>query len=245
MAIDANQTVRDLVRGNPSTVGVFESIGIDYCCGGGKSLRDACRAAGVALDRVMAQLEEALKVAPIVEDCHWLTCALPELTGHIVRTHHDYSRRQLQLLVGLAAKVRTRHGATRPELAKLNELTDALELELSTHMLKEENFLFPTFERLQQAAEKGHGIDPHAAEALLKPIRHMMEDHDDAGELLRAIRSVTNGFELPPGACTTFQALYNGLKEHEADLHRHIHLENNILFPRALEMARSRATKVA
>jgi regulator of cell morphogenesis and NO signaling len=245
MAIDTNQTVCDLVRGNPSTVGIFESIGIDYCCGGGKSLAEACSASGLSVEQVAAQLEEALNIPPIAEDCHWLTCPLPELTDHIIEKHHAFSRRQLPVLIALAAKVNMRHGANRPELAKLHELVDALARELSTHMMKEENILFPIFRRLQETADHGYSFDGQTAEGLLRPIQHMMEDHDDAGKLLRAIRNVTNGFEIPAGACTSFQVLYGGLKEHEADLHRHIHLENNILFPRALEMARSRWHKVA
>lgn len=245
MAIDVNQTVRNLVRGNPSTVGVLESVGIDYCCGGAKSLADACNTAGLQLNKVVEQLEEALKLPPISEDCQWLTCSLTELIDHIVQKHHGYSRKQIPVLLGLTTKVNARHGANRPELAKLQELVEALGRELTAHFVKEENILFPTFQRMQETADSGYGLDPHAAEALLMPIRHMMEDHDDAGELLRAMRSVTHGFELPGGACTSFQVLYEGLKEHEADLHRHIHLENNILFPRALEMARSRSNKVA
>ena len=112
-------------------------------------------------------------------------------------------------------------------------------------MAKEENILFPIFRRIQQNVDAGYSLEARTAEGLLMPIRHMMEDHDDAGELLRAIHSLTNGFELPAGACTSFHVLYGGLKEHEADLHRHIHLENDILFPRALEMARSRSNNVA
>jgi regulator of cell morphogenesis and NO signaling len=245
MAIDVNQTVGDLVRGNPSTVGIFESIGIDYCCGGGKSLSAACAAAGLSLDQVVGHLEEALNVPPIAEDCHWLTCPLKDLIDHITEKHHAYSWRQMPVLLALAAKVNMRHGTNRPELAKLHELADALARELTTHMLKEENVLFPAFRRMQEAADTGHGLNANVADALLRPVRHMTEDHDDAGELLRAMRAVTNGFELPAGACTSFQALYGGLKEHEADLHRHIHLENNILFPRALEMARSSSSIVA
>lgn len=244
MVIDVQRSVGDLVRGHPSTVGIFESIGIDYCCGGSRSLVEACDKAGLPLRDVVQQLEDALNVPPIAEDCHWLTCPLNELTGHIVRVHHAYTRRQLPVLTALAAKVNLRHGEHRAELAKLYELVDALGRELSAHMLREENVLFPTLERMQSAVTAGYGLDSHTAEVLLRPIRHMMEDHDDAGELLRAIRAVTNSFDTGDAACISMQALYAGLKEHEADLHRHIHLENNILFPRALEMARS-AVRVA
>jgi regulator of cell morphogenesis and NO signaling len=197
------------------------------------------------MESVIEQLEQALRLPPIQEDCHWLTCPLTELANHIVETHHEYSRAQLPVLTALAAKVNMRHGATKPELARLQELVGALAEELTGHMVKEEQVLFPIFRRMQANADAGYGMDPVTAEALLNPIRRMMEEHDDAGELLRAIRSVTNNYQPPNGACTSFQTLYAGLKQHEEDLHRHVHLENNILFPRALEMARSRAGKVA
>lgn len=245
MAINTQQTVRDLVRSNPAAVGVLESFGIDYCCGGNKSLSEACRVASLPLDAIVEQLEEALRLPPIQEDCHWLTCPLTELADHIVETHHEYSRKQLPVLTALAAKVNMRHGANKPELARLQELVDALAQELTSHMIKEEQVLFPIFRRIQANGDAGYGMDLAIAEGLLHPIRRMMEEHDDAGELLRAIRSVTNVFQPPNGACTSFQTLYAGLKQHEEDLHRHVHLENNILFPRALEMARSRAGKIA
>src|SRR5579884_161379 len=245
MAIDTQQTVRDLVRSNPAAVGVLESFGIDYCCGGNKSLSEACQGVSFPLEMIVRQLEEALRLPPIQEDCHWLTCPLTELANHIVETHHEYSRKQLPVLTALAAKVNMRHGANKPELARLQELVIALGQELTAHMVKEEQVLFPLFQRMQDNADAGYPLDPAIAEGLLYPVRRMMEEHDDAGELLRVIRSVTNDFQPPKGACTSFQTLYAELKQHEEDLHWHVHLENNILFPRALEMARSRAGKVA
>ena len=221
MVIDTQQTVRDLVRNNPSAVGVLESLGIDYCCGGNKSLSEACRVASLPLETIIKQLEEALRLPPIQEDCHWLTSPLTELADHIVETHHEYSRMQLPVLTALAAKVNLRHGANKPELARLQELVDALAQELTSHMLKEEQVLFPLFRRMQANADAGCPLDPAIAEGLLYPVRRMMEEHDDAGELLRAIRSVTNDYQLPNGACTSFQTLYAGLKQHEEDLHRH------------------------
>ena len=126
MSLDAQQTVRNLVRHHPATVGIFEALGIDYCCGGNNSLAQACEAVRVPLDNVIAQLEEALRIPPIQEDCHWLTCPLTELADHIVGTHHKYTRKQMPVLAALAAKVNMRHGANRPELARLQELVSAV-----------------------------------------------------------------------------------------------------------------------
>ncbi|MBV9264945.1 MAG: DUF542 domain-containing protein, partial [Acidobacteriaceae bacterium] len=174
MPLDAQQTVRDLVRNNPAAVGVLESFGIDYCCGGNKPLFEACESRGLSLQDVITQLEEALRLPPIEEDCRWLTCPLNDLSDHVIATHHEYSRRQLPVLSTLAAKVNMRHGAGRPELAKLQELIEALGQELTAHMLKEEEFLFPAFRRIQAAADNGYGLHPSSAEGLLHPIRHMM-----------------------------------------------------------------------
>jgi regulator of cell morphogenesis and NO signaling len=233
-----------LARSNPAAVGVFESFGIDYCCGGNKSLSEACLSAGLSLNEVITQVEDSFRLSPIEEDCRWLTCPLSELADHIVEKHHAYSRKQLPVLVALGTKVRSRHGENRPELARLLEFIQAIEQELTIHMFKEERVLFPLI-RQMETVEGAYIADPHSVDMLLNPIRRMMEDHDDAGALLRAIRSITNDYQSPNNGCASFQALYAGLKEHEEDLHRHIHLENNILFPRALEMARSKACKIS
>jgi regulator of cell morphogenesis and NO signaling len=236
-------TVGQIVRNNPAAVGLFETLGIDFCCGGQRSLAEACERVNKPVDQVIADLEASLQLPPIEEDCHWLTCSLTELADHIVSRHHEYVRRELPVLRSLAARVASKHGVARPEVIELGTLLEAVDSELSPHLLKEEAVLFPAFRQMELA---GEGATRRACfPALINPIRHMMEDHDDAGELLRRIRTITNQYALPTNACMTYQALYRGLKEFEEDLHRHIHLENNILFPRALEFEKSHREKVA
>lgn len=239
MAITAEQTVRDVVRNNPGAVGVFEALGIDYCCGGNKPIGAACESKGLAVGEVLAELEEALRVPALRDDCHWLTCSLTELTDHIVATHHAYSRRELPLLRSLACKINHRHGGAHADYQRLEDLVTALETELNLHMLKEEEALFPMLRRMQANADAGNPLHSQLTETLLWPVRQMMQEHDDAGQILKAIRKVSHDFQAPENGCTTVQAFYAGLKRHEEDLHRHIHLENNVLFPRALEMARA------
>jgi regulator of cell morphogenesis and NO signaling len=235
-SIDTAQTVRAIVQEHPAAVPVFEALGIDYCCGGGKSLEEACKKRNIPLDRVLTDLAHALVPRPSEEDGHWMTCSLGKLADHIVEEHHDYSRRELNRLTALAEKVFLRHGDRHLQLGRIRELVNAMANEMSTHMLKEEQVLFPRLKTIEEAATNGQTPPPAFFGALINPIRHMMADHDDTGELLRSLRSLTNDYQPPAGACMSFQALYQGLADLERDLHQHIHLENNILFPRALEV---------
>jgi regulator of cell morphogenesis and NO signaling len=245
MTLDATQTVREIVRNNPAAVGVFETAGIDYCCGGGRSLGEACEKANLPLDQFLAKLSESLRVPPIKEDCHWLTCPLSELADHIVEVHHAYVRRELPVLAALAEKVNLRHGHKYPKLGQLRDLVESLQQELFAHLTKEERVLFPALKSMEEQASQGMSFIPAFFGDLINPIRHMMEEHDDAGELLKGIRAATNNYQAPEDACFSFQTLYNGLKAFEQDLHRHIHLENNILFPRSLEFEKGRSGKAA
>lgn len=241
MSFTETDTVGQIARNNPAAVGVFEMLGIDFCCGGQRSLAEACERVNRSVNQVLMELEASLQLPPIREDCRWLTCSLTELADHIVARHHEYVRRELPVLQLLAARVANKHGAAKPELIGLCTLLEAVEAELLPHLIKEEAVLFPAFRQMDLTGEGA--TPPVCFPALIDPIRHMMEDHDDAGELLRNIRSVTNQYALPASACASFQALYRGLKAFEEDLHRHIHLENNILFPRALEFEKGHREK--
>ena len=244
MTFDLTHTVRSIVRNNLAAVGVFESLHIDYCCKGNKTLEEACRDLQLSPKMVLAELEETLRRPLIPEDCHWLTCPLNELGDHIVNAHHVFTRGEMPVLAAMAEKVDARHGHTNPELAKLSELVEMLKSDLLAHMFKEEQVLFPALKALVASASQSGGMAGHFGDLLI-PIRQMMEEHDNAGELLKSIRSITRNYEAPEVACTTFRALYAALKQMEQDLHRHIHLENNILFPRALELEKALAPKVA
>ncbi|MGA8599009.1 MAG: iron-sulfur cluster repair di-iron protein [Bryobacteraceae bacterium] len=230
MVIETTQTVREIVQQHPAAVRVFEALGIDYCCGGRKSLEDACRKGQVPLEKVLSDLADALPAHPTKEDSHWMTASLGELADYIVEQHHTYARRELTRLTALAEKVFLRHGNMHPELGRVRDLVNAMADEMFTHMFKEEEVLFPQLKAVEGAER---------IESLIYPMRRMMEDHDDTGELLRNIRLLTSDYQPPVGACMSFQALYHGLSDLERDLHRHIHLENNILVPRAVEFGRT------
>jgi regulator of cell morphogenesis and NO signaling len=228
-----NRTVRELASATPGVARVFERFGIDYCCGGERSLAQACSAAKVNLREV----EEAFKKPqPPSGDCDWQEATLAELVKHIVAKHHEYVRQEIQRMIPLFAKVAGAHGKKHPELEKIQSSFQALAEELTTHTMKEERMLFPYIAQLELATNSGARPTASLFGTVKNPVRVMMMEHDSAGELLRKMREVSKNYALPADACLSFQMLYRALEEFEADLHQHIHLENNILFPRAIEL---------
>jgi len=232
------QTVREIALEQPSAIRVFEKFGIDYCCGGRKPLADACIAGNLEVDTVIAALEAAAKT-PDLEGENWASKSLESLITHIVTTHHAYVKRELPRLAILAEKVVNRHGATMSELPIIAAVLAQLDEELTQHLAKEESVLFPYIADLERAIAIG-AAKPHSCfGTVANPIAMMTKEHDGAGTLLAEIRRLSHNFTTPESACPTFHAYYDGLKEFERDLHQHIHLENNILFPRAIEFEQS------
>jgi regulator of cell morphogenesis and NO signaling len=235
MKPDLNQTVREIAIEHPGTVRVFEALGIDYCCGGKRGLQDACERAGVPVERAL-DLLAAVKENPPLDAANWGGASTHELIGEIVGRHHSYARSETPRLLTMLGKVVSRHGQAHPELASIQNLFGALTEELSAHMLKEENILFPYLDRMASAVAQGAAAPPASFGSVEMPISRMLADHEDAGELLAKIRALSAEYQAPDSACPTYRALYHGLEEFERDLHHHVHLENNILFPRALHM---------
>jgi regulator of cell morphogenesis and NO signaling len=230
-----SQTVREIALQQPSSIRVFEAFGIDYCCGGRKPLDQACQVGNLEVDAVLAALEKAA-ASPAESVTDWAHAPLATLAQHIVATHHAYVKRELPRLALLADKVVRRHGDTTPELAVMQTTLAQLDEDLSQHLLKEEVVLFPYIGKLELALESG-SPKPHGCfGTVANPIAMMTQEHDAAGSLLADLRSLSHNFTTPPGACPTYHAYFDGLREFEQDLHQHIHLENNILFPRSIQM---------
>ena len=234
MSIDTMKTVREVAVEFPGATRIFEKLGIDYCCGGGKALDEACLAAGVSADDVIALLEEAGSTAAEARD--WKIAPLSELVAHIVTRHHGFTREELVRVSNLLAKVCSVHGENHPELHRLHTVFQELKHELTSHMLKEEQVLFPYIENLETAVRRGEPVPTPFFGTVRNPVRMMMQEHDDAGQALRDLREVSSNYQVPADGCITFRTLYQALEEFERDLHQHIHLENNILFPRAAEL---------
>jgi regulator of cell morphogenesis and NO signaling len=238
MTLNSNQTVREIAINNPQTVRIFESLGIDYCCGGKRPLREACELAKVPLERAIELLAAVELQSGSLEERSWSGASLAELTGHIVQRYHRSVREESPRLALLLEKVVNRHGGAHPELRSIQDLFGALSHELFAHMLKEEQVLFPYLQKMEAAAS-GAGVRPEACFGSVEfPIARMLADHDDAGELLARMRELSGQYQAPQEACPSYRGLYHGLQEFERDLHQHIHLENNILFPRAVEIER-------
>jgi regulator of cell morphogenesis and NO signaling len=233
MQLQENRTVRELVSANPGAARIFEKFGIDYCCGGERSLADACSAAKVTMEEVTQALErpQAMNL-----DRDWQKASLGELASYIVEKHHGFTRQEIQRLVPLIAKVVNVHRANHIELEQIQMLFRGLAQEMTMHMIKEEHMLFPYIEQLEIAVNRGCQVAPPMFGTVQNPVRMMMMEHDSAGQALRAMREATHNYELPADACMSYKMLYNALQEFEVDPHQHIHLENNILFPRAIEL---------
>lgn len=234
----ATKTVREIALDQPSSIRVFEKLGIDYCCGGRRPLAEACSASQLEMDAVLAALEAA-EATPVPCNEDWTRQTFESLIAHIVSAHHAYVLRELPRLAALAQKVVARHGARLPELPLIETLLAELDGELRQHLAKEEQVLFPYLVELERAITNGVAKPHGCFGTVASPIAMMMREHDAAGEIVAEIRRLSHGFAPPADSCPTFRAFYDGLKEFELDLHQHIHLENNILFPRALELETS------
>lgn len=231
----ATQTVRQIALEQPTSIRVFERYGIDYCCGGRKPLSEACAARSLEVDAVIAALEDAAS-HPGKPAENGSEKSLSGLCAHIVVVHHAYVKRELPRLTALAAKVVNRHGETHLELPVIQATLARLAEELTQHLAKEEMVLFPYISKLEQAQAAGGPKPQGCFGTVSNPIAMMTQEHDDAGLLLEVIRSKSANYTPPEEACPTYRAFYDGMREFEQDLHRHIHLENNILFPRAIEL---------
>ena len=224
----------DIVAAQPALARVFERLGLDYCCGGKQTLAAACSRRQLDPQTVAVMLEvaaEAVRSGPAEVDAARLT--LTALADHIEQTHHTYLKAELPRLTEMAERVALKHGWRDARLAEVHEGIAALTEEMFAHMHKEETVLFPIIRQLEAG-------DRHAGShcgSLANPIRQMEAEHESAGGLTARLRELTDAFTPTPESCNTHRALLAGLAEFESDLHRHVHKENNILFPRALALA--------
>jgi regulator of cell morphogenesis and NO signaling len=232
MTLTATKTVRELAVEVPNATRVFEKLGIDYCCGGDRPLEEACASANVAPDDVLRALEQGSEASASVTNCDWNTAPLGELVDHIVNKHHAFVKSETPRLQALIAKVAGVHGKNHPELERVEVAFSELANELGAHLMKEEQVLFPYVKQMAG----GSGCGPSCFGTVQNPIRVMMTEHDDAGETLREMRRLTSDYSIPADACTSYATLCRALVDFEQDLHQHIHLENNILFPRAIAL---------
>lgn len=227
--INADTTVAQLVIEQPALTRIFDKLGIDYCCGGKKPLREACETRGLDPDTVVQTLNAFAAAGGAEADgTDWSRAGLAELCDHIGQTHHRYLAEELPRLGQLVNKVSRVHGGRHPHLHQVKEVFTELSEELLTHTQEEDANVFPLIRELEAGAEP-------APETVAALIEQMEADHDETGDALAMLRELTDGYTIPVDACGSYRAMLSGLEELERDTHQHIHKENNILFPRAIE----------
>jgi len=231
MIITADKTIAEIVTENIRAADVFKKYGIDFCCGGGVSLQETCDKKELNYHLMVRELEEIEKVTR--HSYKYNKWDLSFLIDHIVNIHHTYVIDAIFVIYQYANKVAKVHGKTHKEVVEINDLFLEVANELTSHLEKEEEVLFPYIKKLVNAEKEGIKLDiPHFG-SVENPIRIMEEEHEMAGDIFKRIAVLSNNYTPPKDACNTFKALYSKLQEFEEDLHQHIHLENNILHPKA------------
>lgn len=232
--------IGELVREDYRTAEVLSRWKLDYCCGGKRNLEDACNREGANVEEVTRALELVL-AQPAGRTMDYNSWTTPFLIDHIEQVHHQYVRKSLPVLVATAQKVALRHGKEYPYLETVFLEVKALSQELESHLTKEENILFPYIRQLVIAQARGQKVLKPPFGTVNNPIQMMESEHTDAGDSFSHIRTLTGDLVPPEAACTSWRVLYAQLLEFEADLHTHIHLENNLLFPRAIQLEKEMA----
>lgn len=222
------RTVGELVAERPGRSRVFQTFGIDFCCQGARTLREACERKNVALEAVVEQLEAEAAEKP-GPDRNPAELPPDKLAEYIITVHHAFLRRELPRLHAMSVKVANVHGGHTPALIEMCNVFLRMEDELFLHLEKEEEVLFPAIAAMCRGEQPAGPLD--------NPIACMMHEHEEAGEALARLRELSHGFVPPPDACNTYRALFAGLRDLEEDTHRHIHLENSVLFPAAKKLA--------
>ena len=223
------KTVAQIVTENIKTSDVFKKNGIDFCCGGDADIALVCEQKGLDFSVIETEIEAALKTKNSGHDFD--SWKLDFLVDYIINTHHVYVKDNSDLLLEYTEKVASVHGQLHPEVIRVNELSKALIADLKSHLEKEEHILFPYVKHLIEIESRGEKVSNPGIQS---PISVMQKEHDVAGDVIKEIAILSNNFQVPEGACNTYIAMYAKLEEFQNDLFQHIHLENNILFPKAI-----------
>lgn len=234
MSTTEEKTIGQFVKDDYRTAQVFQQHGLDFCCGGNRTIKEACKKKDLNPDEIFRDLEQ-IKTSGIKED-NYSQWSLDFLVDYIVNNHHKFTRNKLPEIGKYAKKVAKVHGERHEELNEIYYEFTMLHTEIFNHLDKEERILFPYIKELVEADKNDKKPKvPEFGEAA-NPIAMMEDEHDEAGDSMAKIRKLSNDFTPPPDACTTYRLLYQNLEGFEKDLHKHVHLENNILFPKALEL---------
>ncbi len=226
------KTVGEFVAEDYRTAKVFEKYGIDFCCGGKVPLAAACREKGVDLAGISREIEEATS-EPVERSQNFASWGLPFLSDYIINTHHGYLKENTAQIAVYADKIAEVHGSRHPEVVEIAGIFARIATDMAAHLREEEEVLFPAIKRIDAAGKDGTAPEAKDMEALKACLVKLNHEHDEIGEAVHTIRHLAKGYAIPADVCNTFAVTYRMLKEFEDDLHKHVHLENNILFPKA------------
>lgn len=236
---ESDETLGEIAIQDLRKAQIFKKYGLDFCCGGKKTVKEACAEKGIDPVKVEQELKQTDKMVSTARPLPYNEWNLDFLADYIVNTHHAYIRKTLPDLCAYAEKVMHVHSGRHPELKKINELIEATANELSSHMAKEEQILFPYIKNLVVSQNNNEKLAASRFAGIQNPIQMMEQEHELVGNYLHKARGLANNYQLPQDACATYSLLYRLMDEFEEDLHLHIHLENNILFPKAIKMEKT------
>lgn len=229
------ETIGEIVTKDYRKAQVFKRYGIDFCCGGKKTIAEVCEKKGIETAELEKELE-GISEEPYSSENDYLKWDLKFLVDYIINTHHQYVKDNTAFIKELADKVARVHGDQHPEAIRVADIFGQVANDLLLHLRKEEKILFPFIKELVNAEANGAAMEESAFGDVTNPIQMMEAEHEQAGEALQTIREITQNFTLPADACNSYMILYKKLDEYENDLHRHVHLENNVLFPKAIAL---------
>jgi len=229
------KTIGEFVAEDYRTAQVFEKYGIDFCCGGKVSLSETCRQRAVDGNAVLLEIEAA-KSEPVERGQDYSSWSLAFLADYIVNVHHGYLNENLQPIAGYARKIAEVHGANHPEVIEIAKIFDGIATEMVAHLREEEEVLFPAIRRVDAVRKKGAAPNPKDVDSVRGALAKLGQEHEEIGDAVHRIRHLAGDYAIPDDVCNTFLLTYQKLKEFEDDLHKHVHLENNILFPKAARL---------
>ncbi|MCB0713737.1 MAG: iron-sulfur cluster repair di-iron protein [Ignavibacteriae bacterium] len=238
LVVAPNSTVREVVAEDFRTAAIFQKYGLDFCCGGGATIERSCQKKGVNADLLIAELRGVME-GRSAEEPRFNQWSVDLLINYILQNHHSYIRSVLPTILGHAEKVARVHGGANPSLVEVAEKFRGIAEDMTSHIAKEERILFPYIQYLSQVDSAEKEIQAPSFGSVQNPIQMMEVEHQLAGDEMEEMRRLTNNYTPPAEACTTYRVLFQELQEFEQDLHRHIHLENNILFPKAIQLEQS------
>ena len=231
----SERTIGEIVAADYRTAQVFENHGIDFCCGGNVALAATCTEKGLDLAAITRELD-AVKNGPVERSQNYAAWELPFLADYIINAHHTYLKENTGQIAAYARKIAGVHGAHHPEVIEIATIFDKIAVDMAAHLREEEEVCFPAIKRTYATRRAGSAAEANDIETIQTSLTKLRQEHEGIGDAVHTIRHLAKDYAIPGDVCNTFVVTYQNLKEFEDDLHKHVHLENNILFPKAAKL---------